>query len=360
MKKKKSPKIYKVKTGSMKSSTTRNILSAVVMVAAAGLVGFVGYSVAKPFIKDDAAQNESDLQLNNVATTTTALTTEAVTTDLSAVVTDLTVLETEETEAGEETTTVATTTETTVVVTTTQEASEAVAVVTTTEAQSEETETAETTEAESANTTTNSVSLDDAVTLSASDLKDEASFRAALSEVQGSSADQKAVIVPMKSEGGTLNYASTVSYVAGTEVCVGSMTASQIVSIAKEEGFAVYASISALDDCQFPELYRDAGIQLEDGSGRWLDNSKEKGGKPWMSPYSSTTVSYLTAIIQELEKAGFSAAICQDFTYPSFRESDRNFISETDYFSDTRDEALQDLADAMQAAASSMTVVIEK
>ena len=48
--KKKSPKVYKVKTGNTKSSSVHNVLSAVVMIAAAGLVGFVGYSIAKPFI----------------------------------------------------------------------------------------------------------------------------------------------------------------------------------------------------------------------------------------------------------------------------------------------------------------------
>ena len=40
--KKKSPKVYKVKTGNTKSSSVHNVLSAVVMIAAAGLVGFVG------------------------------------------------------------------------------------------------------------------------------------------------------------------------------------------------------------------------------------------------------------------------------------------------------------------------------
>ena len=36
--KKKSPKVYKVKTGNTKSSSVHNVLSAVVMIAAAGLI----------------------------------------------------------------------------------------------------------------------------------------------------------------------------------------------------------------------------------------------------------------------------------------------------------------------------------
>ena len=85
--KKKSPKVYKVKTGNTKSSSVHNVLSAVVMIAAAGLVGFVGYSIAKPFIQDDAATSDSSLQMNAAVTTqaTEAATTAETTTATTAV-----------------------------------------------------------------------------------------------------------------------------------------------------------------------------------------------------------------------------------------------------------------------------------
>ena len=85
--KKKSPKVYKVKTGNTKSSSVHNVLSAVVMIAAAGLVGFVGYSIAKPFIQDDAATSDSSLQMNAAVTTqaTEAATTSETTTATTAV-----------------------------------------------------------------------------------------------------------------------------------------------------------------------------------------------------------------------------------------------------------------------------------
>jgi len=79
-----------------------------------------------------------------------------------------------------------------------------------------------------------------------------------------------------------------------------------------------------------------------------------------MSPYSSKTVSYMTAMIQELENAGFSAAICQNFVYPSFYESDRDFIDVDDYFGENRNDAMVALADAMvEAATGNMTVVLD-
>lgn len=78
-----------------------------------------------------------------------------------------------------------------------------------------------------------------------------------------------------------------------------------------------------------------------------------------MTPYSETTVSYMTAIIQELDNAGFSAAICQDFVYPSFWESDRDFIDVDAYFGADRYKAMQDLADTMVNASKNMTVVLD-
>ncbi len=364
--KRKSPKIYKVKTGKMKSATAHNVLSAVVMIAAAGLVGFVGYSVAKPFIDDGSSvENNADLQMNAVVTTTVA---DTVATDFSATVTSLlTTGNGSETNTAEKTTTditTKTTVKTSAVVTTA--ALEQESTVTVTTKKTEGTDNTKTQAVTTEATVKNGVSLsnfteaDTAEWLSASVLESKDAFISALDQVKGSNADVKTIVVPMKLEGGLLNYASNISYVAGTGICEGSLTASEIVSIAKEKGFSVYATISVLEDCQFPELHRDAGIQLADGSGRWLDNSPEKGGKPWMSPYSSKTVSYMTAMIQELESAGFSAAICQDFVYPSFYESDRDFIDVEDYFGENRNDAMVALADAMvEAATGSMTVVLD-
>lgn len=362
--KRKSPKIYKVKTGKMKSATAHNVLSAVVMIAAAGLVGFVGYSVAKPFIDDGSSvENNADLQMNATVTTTSS---DGISTDFSATVTTLSdsgsAIETDTIAKTTASTTTKTAVQTSTVTTAETEKKSTAATTKQTESEQNTTTQAVTTEVAAKNgvSLSNFTEADTAEWLSASVLESKDAFVSALKQVKGNNANVKAVVVPMKLEGGLLNYASNISYVAGMGICDGSLTASEIVSIAKEEGFSVYALISVLDDCQFPELHRDAGIQLADGTGRWLDNSPEKGGKPWMSPYSSKTVSYMTAMIQELENAGFSAAICQNFVYPSFYESDRNFIDVDDYFGENRNDAMVALADAMvEAATGNMTVVLD-
>ena len=373
--KKKSPKVYKVKTGNTKSSSVHNVLSAVVMIAAAGLVGFVGYSIAKPFIQDDAATSDSSLQMNAAVTTqateaaTTAETPTAETKpETTAVLASAgSTLELKKTPETTATSVVWATT--TGVSTDIQMAGTAFTHESTTQATataSGSDETTGTAANETQTTTTEAVKKEgvplanfsdakSAQWLDSSVLESADTFTAALEQVSGT----KAVVVPMKLQGGWLNYASTVSYVAGTYICDGTMTASEIVNLAAEKGFSVYALISVTNDNQFPELYKDASIPLIDGSGRWLDNSVEKGGKPWMTPYSETTISYMTAIIQELDNAGFSAAICQDFVYPSFWESDRDFIDVDAYFGADRYKAMQDLADAMVNASNNMTVVLD-
>lgn len=365
--KKKSPKVYKVKTGNTKSSSVHNVLSAVVMIAAAGLVGFVGYSIAKPFIQDDAATSDSSLQMNAAVTTqaTEAATTAETTTATTAVPVAASTVELKTTPETTATSVVwATTTgvSTDIQMAGTAFTHESTTQTTATVSGSEATAAAN----ESQTTTTEAVKKEgvplanfsdakSAQWLDSSVLESADTFTAALEQVSGT----KAVVVPMKLQGGWLNYASTVSYVAGTYICDGTMTASEIVNLAAEKGFSVYALISVTNDNQFPELYKDASIPLLDGTGRWLDNSVEKGGKPWMTPYSETTVSYMTAIIQELDNAGFSAAICQDFVYPSFWESDRDFIDVDAYFGADRYKAMQDLADAMVNASKNMTVVLD-
>lgn len=367
--KKKSPKVYKVKTGNTKSSSVHNVLSAVVMIAAAGLVGFVGYSIAKPFIQDDAATSDSSLQMNAAVTTqaTEAATTSETTTATTAVPAAASTVELKTTPETTATSVVWATT--TGVSTDIQMAGTAFTHESTTQTTatvSGSDETTGTAASETQATTTEAVKKEgvplanfsdakSAQWLDSSVLESADTFTAALEQVSGT----KAVVVPMKLQGGWLNYASTVSYVAGTYICDGTMTASEIVNLAAEKGFSVYALISVTNDNQFPEMYKDASIPLLDGTGRWLDNSVEKGGKPWMTPYSETTVSYMTAIIQELDNAGFSAAICQDFVYPSFWESDRDFIDVDAYFGADRYKAMQDLADAMVNASKNMTVVLD-
>lgn len=222
--KKKSPKVYKVKTGNTKSSSVHNVLSAVVMIAAAGLVGFVGYSIAKPFIQDDAATSDSSLQMNAAVTTqaTEAATTSETTTATTAVPAAASTVELKTTPETTATSVVWATT--TGVSTDIQMAGTAFTHESTTQATatvSGSDETTGTAATETQTTTTEAVKKEGVPLANFSDAKSAQwldrsvlesadTFTAALEQVSGT----KAVVVPMKLQGGWLNYASTVSYVA--------------------------------------------------------------------------------------------------------------------------------------------------
>ncbi len=168
------------------------------------------------------------------------------------------------------------------------------------------------------------------VRLPESAVSDEAALRAMLQNVKSQYPDAGAVVIPMKLQGGALNFASTASGNAGYLVNKGSMTAEKIASIVKDEGFYAYASCSMVVDHLYPQVYHSASYQIEmNGVATgdiYLDYFPDQGGKPWMDPGSSATVSYLSAIVDELYDGGFSAVLCSDFTFPSFWDSDEKYL----------------------------------
>ena len=88
------------------------------------------------------------------------------------------------------------------------------------------------------------------------------------------------------------------------------------------------ADINVLRD-NIAGFNKDAGFTFEGTTSSWYDNSIEKGGKPWISPFSDKTKEYLTQIATEVSSAGFDTIICSDVIFPPFRNSDLNYIGQT-------------------------------
>ncbi len=193
-----------------------------------------------------------------------------------------------------------------------------------------------------------------------SSVSDEDSLRAMLKNVKSKYPNAGAVIIPMKLSGGKLNFASTAAGNAAYAVCEGTMTASEIASIVREEGLYAYASCSLLDDNVYSTVIRDAGYKIEKNGvltgDQWYDYYPDQGGKPWLDPNSSSTVSYLEGIVEELSDGGFSAILCSGFTYPDFVQADEKYLNPDIYAKNP--EALIELANALEAASSSTTDIV--
>lgn len=338
MSKKTKPTVYNVKK---KKSESSHIITTVAMIAFAGVIGYVGFSLAKPAddVKIDSSP-DAQLALNTTIDTTTALetTTNIIETQSNTTQTYIVNASTDSTNTNNNdsqiTKTELNTNSTSIP---TEQRTTSIAESTTIQPPA--------TEITKPKENKNSFSsIKCAVELPSSALSDSNTFENILKDVKQKYPDAGAVTVPIKMEGGLLNYKSLTSMAAGTNICTGSMTAEEIYNIAAQNGLAVYGTLSILNDYQFPQINRDSAIWLADNTGEWLDFRPEEGGKPWMSPYSDTTLSYLTGICEELSDAGFTAVLCEDFYYPSFWDSDADFLDYDKYIGNESYKGLVKLA----------------
>ena len=138
-----------------------------------------------------------------------------------------------------------------------------------------------------------------------------------------------AVVAPLKADGGMLYYKSTASLALTENLVASDITAKEIVQTIKQNNMLAIADIQVLKDNLSPVKTKEAGYTFEGTDSAWYDNSIEKGGKPWLSPFSVTAKQYLSEISSEISSAGFDIIICSDVIFPPFRNSDLNYIGQT-------------------------------
>lgn len=145
------------------------------------------------------------------------------------------------------------------------------------------------------------------------------------SEMSGEKADRfidsvkssqiNAVVIQMKNQAGEVNYPSDVSGVTlnkSTQIDARA-TANRL----KQSGITPIAEIYCFIDSCSPYVNIETAIMLSGGgSYRWLDNSPDKGGKPWLNPYSKAATDYLCALIKELSQLGYDYVLLNGVQFP--------------------------------------------
>ena len=200
------------------------------------------------------------------------------------------------------------------------------------------------------------------VRLPESAVEDADALREMLREVKSKYPNAGAVVIPMKLQGGELNYASKAAGDATRTVCKGSMTAAEIAKIVREEGLYAYASCSMLEDHLYSSVYANwhAGYRVEKNGvltgDQWYDYFPDQGGQPWLDPNSDITVSYLKNIVMELSAGGFSAIFCSDIKYPNFVAADEQYLNPDIYAKNPN--ALINLANELEKASSDTTDIV--
>lgn len=134
-----------------------------------------------------------------------------------------------------------------------------------------------------------------------------------------SSSEYNMVIVPLKIEGGKLNYNSSndgaVLADAGNDIAL-----SDIIDAVKQAGFTPAASVNTMQDNLYPTANKNAGFLMKSSKSLWLDSSNKDKGKPWLDPSSSATKEYLSSLTGEIAQAGFEYIISTNVEYPAFSE----------------------------------------
>lgn len=176
------------------------------------------------------------------------------------------------------------------------------------------------------------------------------SLKSAIAAAKNSGYDS--VTVTLKSDTGRFLYKSGLDGIKDSDIVDGALTAKQIYSIIEQAGLTPTARINTLKDHCSGNLVDNTKYELSDGWG-WLDNSIERGGKSWLSPFNKETADYLAALTDEAAQAGFKTVILANTVFPVFSPSDY-----TTYLShlpiddaSQRSEALWSVIDACAAAA---------
>lgn len=149
------------------------------------------------------------------------------------------------------------------------------------------------------------------------------------------------MILPLKTAGGKLTYASSVEAAAVSQATDSSLpTLAQLRETCLAQHMGCMALFSTLDDQTYPLGFAEGAYLFAETGERWLDGSAENGGKPWISPFAEPARTYLADLAQEITDAGFQRVFCTDLIFPAFFDTDIACIGNELAEQSARSEAL--------------------
>lgn len=158
------------------------------------------------------------------------------------------------------------------------------------------------------------------------------------------------ILVPVKIKGGGIYYATSVREAARCNAVQAVLPLEKIYQMVKEKGYEPVAVINTLEDDIYAKNYPASSYHESDTGEVWEDKSFEQT-KLWLSPESSLTQDYLSAIVKEIEDANFRILVCEGLCFPNFPRSDLENLEPICSDSE-RYQALTDLLTVMRASAS--------
>lgn len=168
------------------------------------------------------------------------------------------------------------------------------------------------------------------------------------------------VALELLADGGVIYY-NTQNALAASMSAISAGALADLSAAAKmisDAGLLPYARISALTD-HIVSWDKSICYLFENSTSTWLDNSRELGGKPWMSTFSTAAREYVASLVTEISDAGFAGVIAGEIEFPPFRNSDLNYVGAT-VKSATRYNGLIEFSNVLQdALGSAKTYAVE-
>ena len=189
--------------------------------------------------------------------------------------------------------------------------------------------------------------------LKPSDLMSESALQSALEELPEHLTH---VIIPLKTDGGKVWYATSVRDAARANAVQAFLSLGNIYQTVKENGYEPVALVNTLEDTLFAKTYPDASYLMENTGELWTDKSAEEPAL-WLAPFSILTQDYLADLAEEIETAGFEILICDGLSYPNFPRMDLLELDEI-CSDENRYEELTALLKAMRTKAPEMAFFV--
>lgn len=126
------------------------------------------------------------------------------------------------------------------------------------------------------------------------------------------------VVIDMKNEDGTINYPTAVEAAQEAEAASGANeNLSEILAALRDGGLDVIGVVNCFNDPLMARANTQAAVHYNNTQVIWIDNSLEKGGKPWLNPYSQIAQTYLTDIIKEVASMPVDKIMLSGVQFPS-------------------------------------------
>ena len=137
------------------------------------------------------------------------------------------------------------------------------------------------------------------------------------------------VLITLKDEKGNIFYNSAVEATASLKAD-GIEDLAAVLGAFTTNGVKPAVYINAFRDELAPYAMRDAAVKYKgDTKYLWLDGTTDKGGKPWLNPYSAQATGYIKDIVAEVVAAGGSDIIVGGIQFPTGHGLDLGFYGDT-------------------------------